>query len=192
MSSSRGRSNSMRVIDRSRPGRAERLVHEQDLRAVAQGAGDRHALAHPAGELTRVGLLEAAQADELAELPGPSMPLALGDAPEPQRQRDVLLHRVPREEVRVLEDQPELREGLVVTAFAAPQRPALDPDLTLGRPDQPGQDPQHRRLSAARLADQHDELLAADADAHVAERQRGAVTGLVALGDAVKLDEAVA
>ena len=43
--------------------RAERLVHEQDRRLVDQGLRQRDALAHAAGELVRVAVLEAGQAD---------------------------------------------------------------------------------------------------------------------------------
>ena len=64
------------LVARHRVERAERLVHEQDLGVVAQGPGDRDALAHAAGELARERLLEALQADELAELVRPPPALA--------------------------------------------------------------------------------------------------------------------
>ena len=45
--------------------RAERLVHEQDVRLDDQRAGEAHALAHAAGELLGVGGLEAVEADQV-------------------------------------------------------------------------------------------------------------------------------
>src|SRR4051812_44398920 len=43
---------------------AERLVEEEELRIVDEGARQRHALRHAAGELMRVGGGEAVKADE--------------------------------------------------------------------------------------------------------------------------------
>jgi hypothetical protein len=42
--------------------RAERLVHQQDLRLGGERARDRDALAHAAGKLGRIALLEAVEA----------------------------------------------------------------------------------------------------------------------------------
>jgi hypothetical protein len=48
--------------------RAERLVHQEDRWRERQGAGDRHALLHPAGELERAVLQEVAELDEVEHL----------------------------------------------------------------------------------------------------------------------------
>ena len=48
--------------------RAERLVHEQERRVERERARDRDALLHPARELPRVVVLEAAELDELDHL----------------------------------------------------------------------------------------------------------------------------
>ena len=48
--------------------RAERLVHQQDLRLGGERARDRDALAHAAGQLGRIALLEAVEADEIDEM----------------------------------------------------------------------------------------------------------------------------
>src|SRR4051794_31409730 len=45
--------------------RAERLVHQQNVRVLRQRAGERHALARTAGELVRPLAAEAAQPDDL-------------------------------------------------------------------------------------------------------------------------------
>jgi hypothetical protein len=139
------------LVARDRVERAEGLVHEQDLGVVAQGSSNGDALAHAARELPRERLLEALQADELAQLVRPAPALALVDLAQRQRQPDVLLDRVPGEEVRVLEDEAELAQRLVVAVIAAPQRAAADRHLAGARLRQAGQDPQQRRLPAARL-----------------------------------------
>ena len=46
----------------------ERLVHQQDLRLGGERARDRDALAHAAGQLGRVAVLEAVEADQLDEV----------------------------------------------------------------------------------------------------------------------------
>ena len=45
--------------------RAERLVHQHDLRLECQRAGDADALLHPAGKLPGILVLEFAQFDQL-------------------------------------------------------------------------------------------------------------------------------
>ena len=54
--------------------RAERLVHQQDLRIEGEGAGDRGPLLHPAGQLRRIAVLEAGEPDHVDE--GLRAPLA--------------------------------------------------------------------------------------------------------------------
>ena len=58
--------------------RGERLVHQQHLRLVGQHAGDLDALLHAAGELGRMLVLLAVEADQLEV--APRLQLALGAA----------------------------------------------------------------------------------------------------------------
>ena len=171
------------LVARHRVERPERLVHQQDLGVVAQRARDRDALAHAARELARQRLLEALQADELAELVRTPAALLLVHLAQQQRQPDVVLDRVPGEQVarpgrrgRACAARRR-RGGRRSTAGGAPTR-----HLAAGGLDQPGEDPQHRRLPAARLADERDELLLADPEVDVLERQRLAVARPVARG----------
>ena len=90
--------------------------------------------------------------------------------------------------MRVLEDEAELAQRVVVAAVAVPERAARDGHVARRRLDEPGEDPQHRRLAAARLADERDELLAADAEVDAGEGEGLAVARPVALGDAAQLD----
>ena len=165
------------LVARDRVERAEGLVHEQDLGVVAQGPGDGDALAHAAGELTRERLLKALQADELAQLVGAPPALGLVDLAQQQRQADVLLDRVPGEEVGVLEDEPELAQRVVVAVVAVPERAAADRHLAVAGLRQAREDPQQRRLAAPRLPEQRDELLLADAEVDAGQRE-----GLAACG----------
>ena len=73
------------LVLHQRPGlhveRRERLVHQQDLGVVDEGRGERDALAHAAGELVRVAVLEGGEAD-------PGQPVAgLLPAPPPWAHR---------------------------------------------------------------------------------------------------------
>ena len=70
-----------------------------------------------------------------------------------------------REERRALEDHVD---GALVRRNAG-DVPALEDDAPLGRPDEPGEDPQQRRLAAARGAEQRDELTVADLERDVVE-----------------------
>src|SRR5947199_238706 len=57
--------------------RAERLVHQEDLRVERERAPDRHALLHPARQLARVLLGKAGEAERAQQLGG-RLPPALG------------------------------------------------------------------------------------------------------------------
>ncbi|KAG0770775.1 hypothetical protein G6F22_017103 [Rhizopus arrhizus] len=68
---------------------AERLIHQQQLRVVDQGAADRGALSHPAGQLARIALgkfRQAAQGQQLAYL---ALICRHGLAGEFDRQQDI-------------------------------------------------------------------------------------------------------
>src|SRR5712664_2363038 len=58
--------------------RAERLVHQQHVRFLAERAGQRHPLAHPAGKLVRPLAAEAAEVHKLEQFGGPLPPLGPG------------------------------------------------------------------------------------------------------------------
>ena len=79
---------------------------------------------------------------------------ALGDARDVQPEPHVLEHRLPRVDRVVLEHH---RGGRVVGA-------TVDRDVTGRRAQQPGDDPQERRLAAPRRADDRDELALGDVE----------------------------
>ena len=74
----------------------ERLVHEQDRRLVREGARDRDALLHSAGQLPRIVVDEARQADGGERLLDEPRPLGLRELLVAQRQEDVVAHASSR------------------------------------------------------------------------------------------------
>jgi hypothetical protein len=79
----------LQVLARHGVDRGERLVHQQHERIVGQHARDGGALAHAAGELVRILVLEALQPDQLDEALRDRRALGLGQALEPRPELDV-------------------------------------------------------------------------------------------------------
>jgi hypothetical protein len=79
-------------------------------------------------------------------------------------------------------------QRVIVAAVTAPQGSAGDRHFALRRASEAGEDPQHRRLPAARLPQQRDELLLADAEIDVREGDGLAIARGKALGHAPQLD----
>ncbi len=85
---------------------ARRLVGEQDRRVVGQRARQRDALLLAAGELRRIVMRAAGQADLVEQRAGPRR--GVGRARDLHRHRDVLERRERRNEVEELEDEADL------------------------------------------------------------------------------------
>ena len=80
---------------------AEGLVHEEDLGVDREGAGHADALLHAAGELARVGLLEAGEADDADGVLRALRHVADARGPSPsQHGLDVLRRPSSRERAR--------------------------------------------------------------------------------------------
>ena len=127
--------------------------------------------------------------DELAQLAHAGGPA--GGGAEVERVERVgelradLAARVERR-VRVLEDELEARE--LARPAAAPERDdlaALEDDRARRRPDEPDRGPGERRLAAARLADEADDLPALDGDARAGDRADAAAAAAVVVDDDV-------
>ena len=133
--------------------RRERLVHQQDVRMHHQRAREADALAHAAGELARIGRLEAVQADQVD---GRQRALA-----------DLRLRHVLRLETRARRSRiPSATETArssgtpsrcpEARAVRSARRESVSvPALGLG---QARDQPQQRRLARARAAEQADDL----------------------------------
>ena len=152
-----------------------RLVDQQQLRVLDQGAGDADALALAAGEA--VGAL----VDVLGEADPVEQAQRLGDVvlgvhaqdaaqragvAEPAGQH-VVHHREPLDQVELLEDhadvaalQPHLGIGELE------QVDAVEHDLAAGRLDQPVDAADQRRLAGAARADDGEEVIGPEREAH--------------------------
>ena len=148
---------------RGRVERGQRLVEDDHRRAWRERPGDRDALPLPARELVRIAAHRTCrEADLLQELRHPRAPLRTrGDAEDGERTTDLVADpttRVERRE-RVLEHHLETRQ------LAWSRAPGQWPHLLPLEPDRPGDRCDHadggtgeRRLAAARLADEADDL----------------------------------
>ena len=133
--------------------RAERLVEAQERLAAEQRAQERDALAHPAGELVRAGMLEALEAEGGEERLGALACLVAARAVDPQRERGVVERVEPGQQeialghedrrgrghapaVRFLQPAHELEQR----GLAAAGRPDERDDLVLGHVERDGLD----------------------------------------------------
>src|SRR5699024_3228637 len=100
----------------------------------------------------------------------PRQPLLLPNPPQLQRQRNILTHRKPRKQIRILENQPKRLQRLIITLGALPNTltPSLDPPRT--RRQQPRQNPQQSRLTTPRTTHQRDKLTTLNSQIHTTKR----------------------
>ena len=123
--------------------RRERLVHQQDFRVDRERAGEVDALAHAAGQLARIVVLEAVEPDQLEQLHG-APPLDRADLAGDLGPDDgVGEHRAPRQQAVALEHEAAVAAGTV-------QRAAVEQQLAGARGLEARDDAQERGLAAAR------------------------------------------
>ncbi len=121
----------------------EGFVEQQEARIVQEHPGQPDPLRHTAGELARIELHAVGEADGRQQRVG-ARDFARGRrAREAGRQQDVVAHVPPRQEHRLLEHHADV-------PARADHRRAADPDGPALRPDQAGQELQHRGFAAAR------------------------------------------
>ena len=109
----------------------EGLVHQQDLGLGRQRPGQRDALLHAAGELVRIGVGEAVEADERRGSARTRSPtLGRGDAVEVEAEADVVVDRRPGDQPEGLEDEADAAGR----AAAARRRPGRSPASGASRP----------------------------------------------------------
>ena len=150
--------------------RAERLVHQQELRVERERPGDRDAHLHPARELPGMVVLEAGELDEVDHLPDALGAAAAVPAGELERERDVLRHGPPVVEHGLLEDHPVVAvEPRLVRGLPA------DVHRALRRLDEVGDHAEQRRLAAAGRPDQGDELARLELEVDLLQRGRAAL-----------------
>ena len=172
-------------LARQRVERAERLVEQQHLRLERERPADGRTLLLTAGQLggpcRRRGRVEPDQLEQLAKTLVPALARPPGEL---ERVRDVRGRRPPRQQARLLEDQPDSRVG-------PGDRGAVEADLPAGGSEEAGDDAQERRLAAAVGADQRNDPAARDRQVDAVERLMGlARAGPEGEGDVPQVDGA--
>src|SRR5581483_1981586 len=149
--------------------RGERLVHQQHLRVYRERPREADALLHAAGELRRVGVLEAAGEADFGECTARrARALARRRAAQEQAELGVLARRRPRHEGEVLEDEARLAPSRAADGAAA------DDDAAAVHRHEAGDAFEKRGLAAAARADQRQELPRLDLDVDIEQRLHGA------------------
>src|SRR5438132_772404 len=169
-----------RFEDRGGPVRVQRggrLVREDDLRAVRQGAGDGDTLRLSDGNLLRSAGREARELERGKQVRDPNVGWPAG---EPEGQCDVFLDRQVVDQVVRLEHEPdvveaELREcGLLEPRDLA----AADRHGSAARHVEPAQDREERGLPAAVRPEDEDRLRRRHVEVHAPEDVRAAIVAL--------------
>ena len=147
--------------------RTERLVEQEHVGLVDEGAGDGHALLLAAGQLSRLAPRHRGELHQLEHVL--DLLLDVLDATAAQAERDVLEDVEVREERVVLEDRvdgplvrAQLRDVLVA-----------DEDRAGGGVLEAGHHAQRRRLAAARGAEQGEERARGDGQVERIDRRHG-------------------
>jgi hypothetical protein len=148
----------------------ERLVEQQHLGPLDQGARERDPLALAARELIGRPLVQARKAHHGERVLDPRSDLRARRAGDPEPIRHVLGHAHVREHRVRLEhhvDRPAVRRHLRHVL-------AIDHDAARARPLEPGEHAEQRGLAAARRPEQREELVRPDLEAHVVDRDHAA------------------
>ena len=155
--------------------RAERLVHQHELRVEHERAGQRDALLLAARELARQAVGHALQAHHVERARDALSLLGFRDAAHRQRVGDVLPDGEVREQRVVLEHHAEV----ALVRRGSRDRLAVEHDVAGGRRLEAGEHHQRRRLARARRTEQGEELAALDVQVELAHDEVHAVVGLL-------------
>ncbi len=161
--------------------RGERLVEQQELGVVDEGAGDSHALLLAAGERGDAALFKTGERNEMQHLRDPLVDLGLGHLFLTQREGHVFKHVQVGEERVALEDGVDvaLVRGHIVDTLAHEDHVALVRGLKAA------DDAQRRGLAAARGAEQGEKLIVIDIEIDMVEHY----FAVKSLGDVLELHD---
>ena len=155
--------------------RAQRFVHQHQLRLEHQCAGQGHALLLATRQLRRVAARHALQPHHGQRPLHPLGLLGFGYTAHRQRVGHVVAHRHVRKQRVVLEHHAEI----ALVRRGAGDGLAVEQDLAGGGRLEAGQHHQRGGLARARGAQQRQELAAADVQVELAHHQVHAVVGLL-------------
>src|ERR687896_463094 len=142
----------------------EWLVQQEHVHADHEQACERHALLHATGEVARVGVLEAAQADQVEQLVRLALGLPVELPAELRREQRVLQRGAPRQQGRALEHQRHVLPRL-------DHLPAVYRDASVREWDEPGDQAEQRGLAASARDPDRDELAGGRLEADVVDRE---------------------
>ena len=172
--------------------RPERLIEQQHLRIVHQGAHNLDAPAHTGGDLAGIIVLDADQTGvghQAARLFGR---LGLAELALHERaERDVLQVRLPWKKRAVLEHHDAVRPRLGLGSVRPAEHLAVEIDGAPGDVVEPGDGVEERRLAASRRADDHADFASADVERAVGHRLHRALARVVHLVDVLHADRAL-
>ena len=83
----------------------ERLVHQHHRRIDRERAGNRHPLFHPAGKLANPGMGKFGKLGARQHVMDTLAPLCRRERVLLQHQRDIIRHRAPRQQGKILKDE---------------------------------------------------------------------------------------
>ncbi len=140
---------------------AERLVEQQGAREVDQRARQRHALALSPGQRGGPARGTIGEAHDLQHRAHTVLDLGARQALRARTERNVVEHGQMREQRVVLKD----RVDVAPVGRHAGHIDAVQPDVAATRLVEPADEPQQRRLAAARRAENREELTASHREA---------------------------
>ena len=141
---------------------------------MRDGTRDGDALALPARELGRIAFAVSGHADEIEQLRNAAAARVPAGAALLHAECNVLRDGQVREQGVVLEHHADVAPARRQVDHVAP----IDQDAAGGRVDEPGDDPQRRRLAAAGRSQQREKLAVADIQIERLQGNRGAVAAL--------------
>src|SRR5450830_1443013 len=159
------------------------FIRQQHFRIVSQRARDAHTLLLAAGDLCRIAVFQGGQADQLQQRLYLFCDLRLGQTCQFQRQGDVVIHRVRRQQVEVLEDHADVAARIAqVVGRQRRHVLAVEDDVAGGRTIQQVDGAHQRTLTGTAAADDAEDFSLADGQVDVAYCVNRAAAALEALG----------
>jgi hypothetical protein len=138
---------------------AEGFVGQQNVGLHRKGPRNRHALAHAAGQLVRIGVGEIAEPQPVEPRQGAVALLGFGQADQFQRQLGVVERRAPGQQAILLKHRRDPAAEMIEVGERAL---VADVQRAFGRRFEPDHQIEQRGLAAAGLADDGDDLARRD------------------------------
>ncbi|CFP43832.1 Uncharacterised protein [Bordetella pertussis] len=163
--------------------RRRRLVAEQHVGVIGQGARDAHALLLPAADLAGIAVAQVLQADQRQQPLDPGGNLGARHAGDLQRQGHVAVHGTARQQVEPLEHHADAAALVAQLRLAQPhQGLAANGDAALVRALEQVDALNQRTFARAARPDDAEHLALLDVQVDAPQRFEAAMRGGVRLG----------